>query len=328
MRTLGRDDGNEIALANNSEQSDIFKPMVQDIRTIGLSALRSFSTVARLGGISAAADRLGIAKSGVSRHVAQLESHFGVRLLERSARSVKLTPFGERLQVRVASILAEVDLLDDIAREESAGVSGQVSIAATPEFGGLVAATLFPTITATHPDLKLVLRTAYAFEDMQDPGTDIAFRVGTFKDDRLVARELGAFRAWIVASPKLPQVQDIRRPEDLEQVPCLVFRGNRTMTNWTLHAPGQQKSIAVSGPFGVQNFTILLDLVLAGEGVGFLPEFMVSEAISNGTLIRCMPAYTSRPFPVFLTFRPGARRIARLDAVISLAEQQIPGLLN
>ncbi|MEN0002063.1 MAG: LysR family transcriptional regulator [Pseudomonadota bacterium] len=110
--------------------------MVQDIGTIALPALRSFSAVARLGGISAAANRLGMAKSGVSRHVAQLEAHFGVRLLERGARSVKLTPVGERLSHRIASVLAELDLLEDIAREESVGVSGRVSIAATPEFGG------------------------------------------------------------------------------------------------------------------------------------------------------------------------------------------------
>ena len=117
--------------------------MVQDIRTLGLAALYSFHTVARLGGISAAAEQLGMAKSGVSRHVAQLEAHFGVRLVERGARSVRLTPVGRKLDGRIRSILAEVDLLRDIAREESAGVAGQVTIAATPEFGGLLATQFF-----------------------------------------------------------------------------------------------------------------------------------------------------------------------------------------
>jgi len=284
--------------------------------------------VARLGGISVAAERLGMAKSGVSRHVAQLETHFGVRLLERSARTVRLTPFGEKLQDRIASILAEVDLLDDIAREESAGVTGRVSIAATPEFGGVVASTLFPMIGALHPELKLVMRTGYAFEDMQDPGTDIAFRVGTFKDDRLIARQLGAFRAWLVASPRFLRAHAVAAPEDLSRTPCLIFRGDWSATTWTLYGKGKQYAVDVAGSIAVQNFTILLDLAVAGQGIAFLPEFMISDALKTGALVRCLPDYTSRPFPVFLTYRPGARRIARLGTVIDLAEQHVPGLLS
>ena len=317
----------EISLANNLEQWDIFEPMVQDIGTMSLPALRCFSTVARLGGISAAAERLGIAKSGVSRHVAQLESHLGVRLLERGARSVKLTPVGERLDQRIRSILAEIDMLDDMAREESLGVSGQVKIAATPEFGSVIASQLFPIARAHHPNLKFVMRTEYAFEDMQDPGTDLAFRIGTFKDDRLVARRLGGFRAWLVASPKLLEANTIRTPEDLSHVPCLVFRGDRTATFWTLYNGENETSVDIDGPFGVRSFTILYHLALAGHGFAFLPQFLVGEAIASGALVRCLPDFVSRPFPVFLTYRPGARRVARLNAAIALAEEHVPGLL-
>ncbi len=307
---------------------DNIEPMVQDIGTISLPALRCFNAVARLGGISAAAERLGIAKSGVSRYVAQLEAHLGVKLLERGARSVKLTPVGKQLDFRIRSILAEVDLLDDVAREESVGVSGLVRITATPEFGGLVTRTLLPIIQSQHPELKLAMRTGYAFEDMQDPGTDLAFRVGTFKDDRLVARELGAFRAWLVASPAFAQHHRLNAPADLSRVPCLVFRGDRTATNWTLQRGGQSSVVEVNGAVGVQNFTVLLDLALAGHGAAFLPEFMVRSAIAEGGLCRCLPDYTSRAFRVFLAYRPGTRRVARLEAVISLAETYVPPLLT
>ncbi|MEM1287287.1 MAG: LysR family transcriptional regulator [Pseudomonadota bacterium] len=306
---------------------DKFEPMVQNIGTIGLAALRSFNSVARLGGMSAAAQRLGMAKSGVSRHVAQLEAHFGAPLMQRSGRTVKLTPLGERLHGRIASILAEIDQLADIAREESSGVSGQVSIAATPEFGGLVASTLFPIINARHRDLKLVMRTAYAFEDMQDPSTDIAFRIGTFKDDRLVARRLGEFRAWLVASPAFVESHRVSAPEDLATTPCLIFRGERAAATWTLHGKDNEIPISVEGFAAVQSFTILRDLALAGHGVAFIPEVVAADAVRAGDLVRILPDFASRAFPVFLTFRPGARRIARLDAVISLAEEHVPRLL-
>ena len=302
--------------------------MVHDFRTIGLPALLSFHTVARLGGISKAAVHLGMAKSGVSRHVSQLEAHFGLRLLERGARSVRLTPIGERLDQRIRSILAEIDLLNDIAREESVGVSGQVTIAATPEIGALVAAALLPVVRERHPDLKLVVRPAYAFEDMQDPSTDIAFRVGTFKDDRLVVRELGVFRFHVVSAPQLAKAYRIARPEDLADMPCLTFRRDRPETTWTLYAADKELSVEVAGPIAVRSFATLFDLAVAGQGFAFLPEFMLGVAVRDGTLVRCFPDHVSRPYTVFLTFRPGARRVARIDATVTLAEELMPALLT
>ncbi|MEM9106023.1 MAG: LysR family transcriptional regulator [Pseudomonadota bacterium] len=302
--------------------------MVHDFRTIGLPALLSFHTVARLGGISTAADHLGMAKSGVSRHIAQLEKHFGVKLLERGSRSVKLTSIGVQIDQRIRSILAEINLLDDIAREESGGVSGQVNVATTPEFGTLIATTLLPAIEARHPDLKLVMRPAYEFEDMQDPSTDLAFRIGTFQDDRLVAKELGSFRCWVVAAPKLASDYHVNSPQDLEGMPCLPFRNDRPYTTWTFFSPRQTSNIEVEGPFASRSFSVLLDLAIAGQGFAFLPEFMLGDALEDGRLVRCLPQYESRPYPVFLTYRPGSRRIARIDAVAGLAEDLLSALLS
>ena len=305
-----------------------FELMVQEIRTMGLPALLSFHTVAHLGGVSAAAKRLGLAKSGVSRHVAQLEAHFGVKLMERGARSVRLTPVGARLDQRIRSILAEVDLLGDIVEDERAGVSGQVTVAATPEFGGLIATHVFPEILARHPDLSLVMRPAYEFEDMQDPGTDLAFRIGSFHDDRLVARRLGQFRRWLVASPELAERHPIRHPEDLAGLNCLTFRGDRPGATWSFEAGGETTSVEVKGAIAVRSFGILLDLARAGRGIAFLPQFMLGEALARGELVRCLPALAEPPVSVFLTFRPGTRNIARAAAVIAAAEEVVPTLID
>ncbi|MEL7092179.1 MAG: LysR family transcriptional regulator [Pseudomonadota bacterium] len=302
--------------------------MVHDIRTIGLPALLSFHTVAKCGGISAAAEELGMAKSGVSRHVALLETHFGVSLLERGARSVRLTPVGRKLDARILSILAEVNLLGDIAREESAGVSGQVTIAATPEFGGMIATTLFPHLRARHPQLTLVMRPDYAFEDMQDPGTDLAFRVGTFKDDRLVAIELGYFARALVASPDLLAKGAPSTPADLVGRPCLTFRGDRPGANWRFSRASSEETVAVTGPIAVRSFGILHHLALAGQGFANLPDFMVRDDVRHGRLVRCLARYDTPANPVFLTFRPGARNIARVSAVIEAAKEVVPGLLQ
>lgn len=310
------------------EHRDNFEHMVQDIRTIGIPALLSFHTVARLGGISAASQELGVAKSGVSRHVAQLEDHFGVRLLERGARSVRLTPVGRKLDERIRSILAEIDLLQDIATEESTGIAGQVTIAATPEFGGLVATEIFPKLLERHPNLTLVMRPDYAFEDMQDPGTDLAFRVGTFKDDRLVAIELGEFSRWVVAEPSVHAAHRPETPADLAGMPCLTFRGDRPGATWRFERGDQSETVDVEGRLAVRSFGVLLQLVEAKQGFANLPDFMVRKQVASGALVRCLDAYTTPSFPVYLTFRPGARRIARVAAVISAAQELVPGLLS
>ena len=301
--------------------------MVQDLRTLPLPALVSFQAVARHGGISAAAGQLGLAKSAVSRHVAQLEAHFGVRLLERGGRRVRLTPVGERLAARVRSILAEIDLLQDLAREERAGVAGQVTVAGTPEFGGLVATRVFPQILARHPDLSLVLRPAYAFEDMQDPATDLAFRIGSFRDDRLVARRLGGFRRRLVAAPGLLDRYPVGRPEDLAAVPCLIFRGDHAAARWELEGPGGAVAVEVTGRLAVRGFAILLELAAAGQGIAFLPDFLTVPALAEGRLVPCLAGWASPEVPVFLTFRPGARAIARTAAVIAAVEDLVPPLL-
>lgn len=269
-----------------------------------------------------------MAKSGVSRHVSQLEEHFGVRLLERGARSVRLTPIGEKLDGRIRSILAELDFLDSLVDEENTGASGQVTIAATPEFGGLVATELFPQLLETHPNLTVVMRPDYAFEDMQDLGTDLAFRVGTFDDDRLVARHLGGFQRWMVAAPNLLERHPLHEPEDLAALPCLTFRGDRPGATWRFVSKERETAVDVMGRIAVRSFGVLQQLAVAGQGFAFLPSFMLDEDLASGKLARCVPSFASPPAQVYLTFRPGARRIARVAAVIEAAEELVPKLLE
>ena len=304
------------------------EPMVADFGTLSLSALQSFHTVARLGGISAAADHLGMAKSGVSRHVSQLEDHFGVRLVERGARSLRLTPVGRRLDDRIRSILAEIGLLEETVREERVIVSGQVTIAATPEFGSLVATRLFPEIRRRHPGLNLVMRVDYGFEDMQDPDTDFAIRVGSIDDDRLVARRMGSFARWLVAAPSLAETLTLERPADLAGTPCLTFRGDRAGATWRFVSGDLQAAVEVNGPIAVRSFGILRELARSGQGLAFIPSFMLGDDVQSGELVRCLPDWTSPEAPVFLAFRPGIRKVARVGAVLDVAEEVLPELLD
>ena len=303
--------------------------MVQINGTISLLALTSFHAVFRLGGIAAAAEHLGVAKSGVSRHVALLEQRLGVKLLEQGGRGVRVTPAGERLAQRIGSILGEIDLLGEFAREEAAQISGQVTIAATPEVGGLVAQRLFPQLLSRHPGISLVMRPGYAFEDMQDPGVDLAIRVGTFKDDRLVAHRIGAFRRWLVARPDYLGAQKLDAPSDLKALECLTFRADHPAATWSIEAPdGTIEDVPVRGRLAVRSFAILRDLVLEGAGISFMPHFMVADDLAEGRLARGLERHASPEVPIYLTFRPGVRKIARVNAILDDLAKLAPAVLT
>jgi DNA-binding transcriptional LysR family regulator len=172
------------------------------------------------------------------------------------------------------------------------------------------------------------MHAAYEFEDMQDPSTDLAFRIGTFEDDRLVAKELGSFRCVLVASPELAARTTLETPQDLEELPCLSFRNDVAATTWSFYSAADMSTIKVTGPFATRSFSVLRDLAITGQGFAFLPEFMLESVLADGTLVRCLPNHVSRPYTVYLTFRPGTRRIARVDEVAKLAEELVPELLS
>lgn len=304
--------------------------MVSNLRTLGFQQISSFVTVARSGGVSAAASQLGLAKSAVSKQVSQLEAILHVKLLERTSRRVSLTREGQHLLPRLESLLAEGNRLVDQAREEHERPAGLVRIAATPDFGGLVAERFFPLVVERYPDLQLVMEPSYAFADLQDPSFDLAFRIGRVIDDRLVARELGVFHRVLVASPEYLRSQPTKTVTDLQQRACLVFSGSSAQADWTLvrSKDGTEVAANVLGKLAAKSFRILVSLAERGRGIALIPDFLVADAIEKGRLVRCLGDYASPPTPVFLTFRVGSDKIRRIRVILDLALEHIPALLD
>ena len=234
--------------------------------------LRIFSEVVRAGGVTAAANKLGISKSLVSKQLSRLEEQLQVQLLTRSSRRVQLTLEGERLLSRIESIIAEADRLVEDAHDEVGQPRGIVRIAASPEFGGLVVKHFFPKLLEKYPELNVTMKLAYRFEDLQDPSIDLAFRIGHVQDDRLVARRLGEFRRIIIASPDYVSKHKITRPADLASLNCLIFSGDSLTSSWTLQHkkdPERIEQIKVRGNMAVFGFNALLGVVENGLELRF-----------------------------------------------------------
>lgn len=301
------------------------------METMTFQELRIFSEVARAGGVTPAANKLGISKSLVSKQLSRLEQQLQVQLLTRSSRRVQLTLEGERLLSRIESIIAEAERLVEDAHDEVGHPRGIVRIAASPEFGGLVVKHFFPLLLEKYPELNLTMKLAYRFEDLQDPSIDLAFRISDVHDDRLVARRLGEFRRIIIASPDYISKRKIKRPVDLESVNCLIFSGDSLNSNWTLqHRKDAERieHINVTGNIAVQGFNALLGVVESGAGIANVPEFITDQAIQEGRIVHCLKQWASQPASVFIAYRFGAERIGRVNAVINEARKVIPGLLQ
>jgi DNA-binding transcriptional LysR family regulator len=282
-------------------------------------------------GVTAAAQALGQPKSVVSKNLSGLEALLQVRLFERSSRRVALTREGQALLPRAESILAELERLKGEAQHEFVHVAGTVRIAATPEFGALVASRLVPPLLAEYPQLQVAMQLEYAHADLLDPFIDLAFRVGSVHDERLVARPLGRFHRVLVASPSFAAAHPLAGPEALSEVDCLVFSDREMTSDWTMLCSDAQVSaheVRVRSRLAVRGFTALLAAAEAGLGVARLPSFVVQAALARGDVVRVLPEWHSPPATVYLVHRFGVERIGRIRAVIEAARTHLVPLLD
>lgn len=304
--------------------------MVSNIETIDPRHLRTFLEVVRRGGVTAAARAIGQPKSGVSKSLTALEARLATRLLERSTRRVSLTPAGEVLVGRAESILAELDRLVEDVHAHAQTVRGVVRVTAPPELGALLVERFFPVVLIANPGLELTVELGYAFEDLFDPHFDLAFRLGSVNDDRLVARRVGVFSRVLVASPGYVAAHSLRTPADLGRCNCLAFSGTELRATWTLVRGGARplkREVEVAGNLAVHGFAALLRAAGAGVGIARVPDYLAAGAIAGGALVRVLPGWASPPTEVYLVYRFGHDRIKRVRAVLEAAQDSVAPLL-
>lgn len=308
--------------------------MVSRNETVDLKHLRLFALAARNLSLTAAARALDVPKSTVSKAIAELERRLGVRLMERSSRRVAVTRAGAHLLARTDSILAEVDQLAADMRDETHLATGAVRLSAPPELGTRLAAEFAPAVLAAHPRLVLTLGVDYAFDDLLLPEVDLAFRVGTVHDDRLVARALGQFRRLLVASPEYVHSRRVREPADLERCNCLTFGAGAPAAKWAFERRRADRDrgegsidIAVRGNFAAHSFVALLAAARAGLGVARVPDFVAGDPIRRGELVQVLPLWSAPPSTVYLVHRFGHERVGRVRLLIDEALARMPALL-
>lgn len=260
----------------------------------GLPAMQAFRRVVELQSFNAAARSLQMSGGAVSKLVAQLEQDLGVRLLQRTTRSVRVNGEGAAFYQFAARILDDVDAAAEAVRKDVAAPAGPLRVAVPTSFALRVLAARLPHFVARHPGIVLDLVLNDRYVDIVQEGFDCAVRIAShLADSTLSARRLGTLRRVVVASPAyLQMAPPLDEPEDLQAHACLVYSQDGGPVAWPLGRAAQ--ALPIVGAVRVNNSVMLRDLLVAGLGVTLTPEFVVADLLRDGSVV---PVLHERPVP-------------------------------
>lgn len=262
--------------------------MRTDINRAGEMAV--FVAVVERGGFSTAARALRMTPSAVSKLITRLEARLGVRLLNRSTRTLQLSAEGSAFYDRATRILAD---LDEAERSASAGEqpAGRIRINTSASFGNHILAPLLPAFFAAYPAINLDVVQTDAVIDLLGERTDIAIRSGPLKSSGLIARKLGATPMVIVAAPSyLARHGTPTTFAELETHNRLGFSYSRTLDGWPVNHNGAVVNLLPNGNVQASNGEALRHLAIGGAGLTRLASYTVRTDIAEGRLVPVMPA--------------------------------------
>ncbi|MEM7428188.1 MAG: LysR family transcriptional regulator [Pseudomonadota bacterium] len=252
--------------------------------------LTLFSTVARSGSLAAAAGQLNMSPSGVSRRLKRFEDRLGVRLFNRTTRSLNMTEAGVSLLERSGDILAAIEEAENAASLLNSDPHGTIRVAASDAFALDVAVPFLKTFRRKYPNLRVMLLQGDGPIDILGSGIDLAIRFEMPTATSFIVRRLAADPWVICASPEyLSKSGSIASPQDLRDHPCLLIHANaRTTGRWQFcRADGETYELDIEGSvFGIG--LVVREAALAGLGVARLAHFLVREYLEDGALVQVL----------------------------------------
>lgn len=279
--------------------------------------------IADTGSFVSAARRLGESTSMISRAVARLEERLGLRLFERTTRSVALTDAGRSIVEQFRRIIEERD--EALRQLRAQGeMRGEVRLTSSVAIGERFVAPVVEEFLHDHPGLSVTLETTNRIVDLVSEGFDIAIRTGSPLDARLAARQVAERTLVTCAAPAyLAQAGQPAHPSDLAAHQCLVG----TNTNWHFRVDGQRLSIVPTGRLRCNSGVAVMRAAQGGMGLCQLPAFYVQDAIAAGSLIPVLDAFDDLPEPIWAVYPQRRFAVPKVRALIDLLERRLPALI-
>ncbi|GHA40484.1 LysR family transcriptional regulator [Amylibacter ulvae] len=288
-----------------------------------LKSLELFVRVATLGAIGRAGAEFDLSPTNASQRIKALETELGMKLLNRTTRSISLTPDGELLLEHAKRVLENVDDLRSVLSQNSGKISGKLRVTASASFGRTHIVPFLPEFLRAHPEVHLDLNLTDSYVDIVQDGYDLAFRMGELAPSSLLAQRIDDNPQWLVATPHYLATHGIpRTPEDLLHHSCLLLG---SMRSW--HLSDDQDvvhDVAVRGPVAVNLGDAIANLVRADMGIARASLWHAGEDLRAGRLVRVLPDYTLLPRSNIWAVRPPGRMMpARVKTFLVFMQKRI-----
>lgn len=289
-----------------------------------LNQLRVFVEVARQGGFSAAGRVLGMPTSTVSRWVQELEGRLGVRLLQRTTRSIQLTEVGEGYYRRGLTAVESAEDAHAWVRSRVDVPQGTLRVTTFQLFADTLLGPVLVDYLEQNPSMSVQVFINERDVDLVDERIDLAVRIGTLADSSLVVRKLAEMEGWMVASPGYVATHGAPgHPSELAQHSNLIY-GHETGTVSLPFDDGQEQlEVPLPSRCVANSVELVRQVTLGGLGVGFLPPMLAHDDVAAGRLVRLLPQWATTSLSIYAVY-PSRRHLAqKVRAFVDLLAAQI-----
>lgn len=284
-----------------------------------LNDMLYFAEVVDKGSFAAAGRVLGLPKSRLSRRVAELEGRLGVRLLQRTTRSLSVTAVGELYHRHCVAVREEAQAAAQAVAQAQTEPRGTIRVACPVTLAHTTIGPILPVFLARYPQVSIDMRVSNRAVDLVEEGFDVALRVRPSLDDSgsMVVKNFGPSRALLVGGPALLARQgQPAKPQDLEKLDTVAMSALNGRASWQLLGPGTATFTHNHQPRYVADDLLTLKYaVLGGIGISVLPDYMCREELQRGELVPVLPGWAPRPaifhavFPSRRGLVPAVRRL-------------------
>lgn len=295
-----------------------------------LDEIETFLTVMELGTVTAAASRMNLSKSVISKRVTDLETGLRTALFRRNAGRITPTEAAQRLAERLRPALSDLRSATESVALEGQGATalrGRLSIAAPMSFGVMYLGPILAGFAAANPELELRVDYDDRARDLIHDGIDVSIRIGTMRDTALITRKL--CEDWNIpcASPGyIARHGAPRRVEDLQNHQVIGYSNLANARMWDFGVPGKTGSAPVRSRITLNNGEAIRDFVVAGLGLGMVPGFIVARELAEGRLVPVLTEQEWQRVPVSAVWPPVTPMPLKLRSFIDYLAQEIGGI--
>jgi len=282
-----------------------------------LDALKTFATIATLGSYARASDKLGISRTIASKRVSGLETELGVKLINRTTRTMSLTEAGRKLHVMADTLFGLLDSAEEDIRSGAAAPRGVLRINAPMSFGIRHLGPIVDQFLMRYPEVEIELMLDDRIVNIVEEGFDVAIRIRRLEDSSLLAKRLAPAHMVLCATPAyLDRRGEPQTPAELDRHECLVYDYLARQGVWSFEREGEQADVRISGRLRGNNGDVLLQAALDGLGIILAPTFMAHEALRSGALKPILCDWRALDAGIYAVMPPGRIDVRRVRAFV------------